>query len=165
MWKNLPLELGHLHAHRGPIGRGQGGRAPSPMLNSVDPVICPRLLVLIGVDPIVSSHLFASSKLQRTCEKCAEIAPALQFGGGIESCSCACRHASLFGVRAHPGGFVRNWSGGSGDVTNMLGRKAVGWSKPLDVIGIVSERMDLICGEIEWSQVRVSFGRRFCTGS
>jgi hypothetical protein len=165
MWKDLPLELGRLHAHRGPIGRDRGGRAPSPMSSSVDSVICPHLLVSIGVDLMVSSHPSVSSKPRHTCEMCAEVALALQSGEQIESCSYACRSALLFGVRAHPGGVVRNWSGGCDEATNMLSCEAVGRSKSLDVIGIVSERMDLIRGEIEWSQVRVSFGCRFCTGS
>ena len=37
-----------------------------------------------------------------------------------------------------------------GSVTNMLGRETVGWSKLLDVIGIVSKCMDLVHSKIEW---------------
>jgi len=40
-------------------------------------------------------------------------------------------------------------------MVNMLGFEAVGWSKPLNVVSVVTEHMDFVCGEIEWSQVWV----------
>lgn len=149
--KNLPSEPGHPCARHGPTGRGRHGRAPSPTSSSVDLVTWLRLLVLIAVGPLVSLHPSASSQPQCTCGSGAGFVPALRFGGETESCSSACRSASPSGVRARPKSSVSG-SSRSGRTTDVLCGEAVGWSKSLDLVGVVGERMDFVSREVEWSQ-------------
>lgn len=60
---------------------------------------------------------------------------------------------------------MRTGQGGVEKATNVLGCKAIGGSESFNVVSVVGKRMYFICGEIERSQVRVSFNRRFFVGS